>query len=225
VVQSVIVVLGADPTTTAVKTSASEGTSSEGHSTGTTKEATTTASEGGTEAHTTEATAEKQPDNPILPTTPEFIWGAITFSILWALMKFVLLKPIQKTMADRADKVRGDIEAADGAKEGATHAIADYESTLASARVEASRIIDDARAQAEAARKERIAAAEAEVAELRAAAASEVATAKAEALSEMRSNVVTIAVQAAEAVVQKPLDAAAQRPIVEEYLNRVGSQN
>lgn len=171
------------------------------------------------------ATTEKQPDNPILPTTPEFIWGAVTFTILWALMKFVLLKPIQKTMADRADKVRGDIEAADGARDGATHAIAEYESTLASARVEASRIIDDARAQAEATRKERMAAAEAEVAELRAAAAAEVSAAKAEALTEMRSNVVTIAVQAAEAVVQKPLDVAAQRPIVEEYLNRVGSQN
>jgi F-type H+-transporting ATPase subunit b len=224
VVQSIIVVLSSDPTTSAVKASASEGTSGEGHSTGSTKEATTTAGEGGgAEAHTTEAAA--QPDNPILPTAPEFIWGAVTFTILWALMKFVLLKPIQKTMADRADKVRGDIEAADGAKEGATHAIAEYESTLASARVEASRIIDDARAQAEAARKERIAAAEAEVAELRAAAASEVAAAKAEAMAGMRSNVVTIAVQAAEAVVQKPLDVDAQRPIVEEYLNRVGSQN
>ena len=41
----------------------------------------------------------------------------------------------------------------------------------------------------------------------------------------VRSNVATIAVQAAEAVVQKRLDAVAQRQIVDDYLNRVGSQN
>ena len=195
----------------------------------------TTAETGGhseTKAETTsesgghsETTAEvKQPDNPILPTGPELAWGAATFTILWILMKFVLLKPTQKTMADRADKIRGDLDAADAAKAQALEAVADYEASRASARVEASRIIDDARAQAEATRKERIAAAEAEVAELRAAAAAEVSAAKAEALASMRSSVATIAVQAAEAVVQKPLDAGAQRPIVDEYLNRA-SQN
>jgi len=221
VVQSIIVVLSADPTTTTVKSGASSGTSGQGQ----TVTPISAVATSGAPATTTTAAPAPLPDNPILPTTPELIWGAVTFSILWALMKFVLLKPIQNTMADRADKVRGDIEAADGAKDGAVHAIADYEATLASARVEASRIIDDARVQAEAARKERLAAAEAEVADLRATAAADVAAAKAEALADMRTNVVTIAVQAAEAVVQKPLDVAAQRPLVEEYLNRVGSQN
>ena len=41
----------------------------------------------------------------------------------------------------------------------------------------------------------------------------------------MRESVAAIAVQAAQAVVQKPLDAGAQRATVDEYLNRVGSQN
>jgi F0F1-type ATP synthase membrane subunit b/b' len=124
-----------------------------------------------------------------------------------------------------APLVRTDIESAEGAKAQAVSAIAEYEATLASARVEASRIIDDARAQAESGRKEKIAAAEAEVAELRAAAAAEVSAAKSEALQSMRSNVAAIAVQAAEAVVQKPLDAGASRAIVDEYLNRAVSQN
>lgn len=214
-VQSVIRVAQAEDTTTTVKSGASEST---GH---TETKAETTAETGG---HS-ETTAEvKQPDNPILPIGPELAWGAGCFLLLWILMKFVLLKPTQKTMADRADKIRTDLDAADAAKAQALDAVAEYESSLASARVEASRIIDDARAQAETTRKERIAAAEAEVAELRAAAAAEVATAKAEALASMRSSVATIAVQAAEAVVQKPLDAGAQRQIVDDYLNRA-SQN
>jgi F-type H+-transporting ATPase subunit b len=176
---------------------------------------------------TAETTAEapKQPDNPILPTGQELLWGAVTFTLLWILMKFVLLKPIQKTMADRADKVRGDVADAEAARASALSALAEYEASLASARVEAGRIIDDGRAQAEAKRKEIIAEAEAEVAELRAAATAEVNDAKSVAMTSMRSSVATIAVQAAEAVVQKRLDENAMRSIVDDYLNRVGSQN
>jgi len=175
--------------------------------------------EGGGEAG--HATTEAQPDNPILPTGPELIWAVGCFVLLWALMKFVLLKPIQKTMADRADKIRGDLEAAETAKDQGQAALAEYEASLASARAEASRIIDDARTQAEEQRKEILAGAEAEVSQLRASANAEVTEAKNEALASMRSSVATIAVQAAEAVVQKRLDAVAQRQIVDDYLNRV----
>lgn len=192
---------------------AAEGeTPAEGH-------ATSTGTAGETHAVT------KEPSNPILPEPFEMASGAIVFVLLWALMKFVLLKPIQQTMADRADRIREDLSTADAAKSQGESAVAEYEASLASARVEASRIIDDARAQAEAKRKELIAAAEAEVGELRSQAAAEVSSAKAEALTSMRASVATIAVQAAEAVVQKRLDEGAQRSIVDEYLNRVGSQN
>jgi F-type H+-transporting ATPase subunit b len=166
-----------------------------------------------------------QPANPILPTAPEFVWGAVCFTILWILMKFVLLKPIQQTMADRADKVRGDIAEAESSRSAAVDGLAEYEASLASARVEAGRIIDDARGQAEEKRKEILAAAEAEVAELRAIATAEVNQAKAEALASMRSSVGSIAVQAAEAVVQKSLDEQAQQATIEAYLTRTGAQN
>lgn len=166
-----------------------------------------------------------QPSNPILPVTNELFWAVVTFVALWALMKFVLLPPVQKTMAERDDKIRADLAHAESSAGQADSALAEYEASLASARAEASRIIDDARVQAEAARKEKITAAEAEVAELRAAAAAEVAEAKAAAMASMRDSVASIAVQAAQAVVQKPLDAGAQRAAVDEYLNRAGSQN
>jgi F-type H+-transporting ATPase subunit b len=172
-----------------------------------------------------ESGAAEQPNNPILPVPNELFWGFITFVALWALMKFVLLPPVQKTMAERDDKVRSDLAHAETSSSQAETALAEYEASLASARVEASRIIDDARTQAEAARKQTIAAAEAEVGELRAAAAAEVAEAKAQALASMRESVAAIAVEAAQAVVQKPLDVGAQRATVDEYLNRVGSQN
>ena len=167
---------------------------------------------------------EAQPDNPILPTGPELAWGAGTFLLLWALMKFVLLKPIIKTMEDRSARIQGDLGNAEELRSEAATALSEYEASLASARTEASRLIDEARHEAEEERRRILAAAEAEVAELRSAANAEVAEAKREALSSMRSSVSSIAVQAAELVVQKRLDEAAQRAIVDDFLNRA-SQN
>lgn len=211
-----------EPTTTVKAVSTKETTGGESHATTSETPGQTAEQTGETLAH--EAEVQAQPENPILPTGPELAWAAVSFTLLWALMKFVLLKPIQATMAERAEKVRSDGDHADRAKEQAEAAVAEYEASLAGARAEASRIIDDARTQAEAKRREIIAAAEAEVAEAKAAAAAEVAEAKATALADLRGSVATIAVQAAEAVIQKPLDAGAQRAIVDEYLSRA-SQN
>jgi F-type H+-transporting ATPase subunit b len=184
-----------------------------------------------TEGHTPESSTaetgghtEAQPDNPILPTGPELAWGAASFLLLWALMKFVLLKPIIKTMEERSTRISRDLGNAEELRSEAAAALAGYEASLASARTEASHIIDAARAEAEAERGRVLAEAEAEATELRARASAEVTAAKTEALASMRSSVATIAVQAAELVVQKRLDEGAQRAIVDEFLNRA-SQN
>jgi F-type H+-transporting ATPase subunit b len=174
--------------------------------------------------HPTTEAETHQPDNPVLPVGGELLWSAGCFILLWALLKFWLLKPIVKTMEERSAKIRGDIQAAESARSEASTALTEYERTLAGARTEASGIIDEARTQADEERKRLMAAAEAEVSELRAAANAEVTRAKSVALVSLRDQVADIAVQAAEAVVQKRLDAGAQRAIVEEYLNRA-SQN
>jgi len=171
----------------------------------------------------TQEVVEKAPNNPILPVANELFWGAICFFGLWALMKFVLLKPIVKTMDDRAAKVRDDLDQAERAESELVSAIEQYQAGLASAKAEATGIIEAARAEADAYRADVLARAEAEVATLRTAAADEVATAKTNAMAELRSSVADIAVQAASAVVQKPLDAAAEMQVIEDYVNRAGS--
>ncbi len=166
------------------------------------------------------AAATTEVSNPILPVGPELIWGAVTFFLLWALMKFVLLKPVMKGMEDRQAKIRADIDAADTAKVGADSAVVEYDASLASARAEATRIIEDSRAQGEAKRKELVGAAEAEVAALRATAAEEIAVAKATAMGRIRGDVASIAVGAAGAVVGKQLDVEAHRATVDSYLSQ-----
>jgi F-type H+-transporting ATPase subunit b len=166
---------------------------------------------------------EKAPNNPILPVANELFWGAVCFFGLWALMKFVLLKPIVATMQERAAKVRDDLDQAERAERELEAAIEQYAAGLSSAKAEATRTIEDARAQADTYRAAKIAEAEAEVAALRTAAAEEVLTAKAEAMAQLRGGVAQIAVDAASAVVQRPLDPAAQMQVIEDYVNRAGS--
>lgn len=183
--------------------------------------------QGGEELPITEEELLEEPEtsNPILPTGNELFWAAITFVILWALMKYVLLPPVLKTMEAREAKVRDDLAAAESARQQADARLAEYEASLTSAKTEAVRIIEDARVKAEADRKAVTAEAEAEVAAQKAQAAQEVAEAKERALAELKASVAGIAVDAAEAVVQKQLDRQAEMQTIEDYVNRAGSQN
>lgn len=171
------------------------------------------------------ATTEAAPKNPILPVANELFWGAICFFGLWALMKFVLLKPILKTMQDRAAKVRDDLDQAERAERELESAVEQYQSGLNSAKAEATREIEDARAQADTYRAQAIGQAESEVGALRSVAAEEVAAKKAAALAELREGVADVAVAAAGAVVQRQLDKATEMQAIEDYVNRAGSQS
>lgn len=169
--------------------------------------------------------AESVAKNPILPTINEMFWAAVVFLLLWTLMKFVLLPPITKVMAARADAIRNDHQGAESADSNRVGRLAEYEAGLAGARSEAVAIIEQARSEGDVERRTQITAAEAEVAALRSEAATEISGAKVRARSELTSSIADIAVGAAEAVVQKPIDRAAQTALVEDYVSRSGSQN
>jgi len=176
------------------------------------------------ETEAVEGGAKEEVANPILPTGNELIFGGLFFLVLWALMKWVLLPPVVKVMDDRDAKVRSDLDGADAARGQRETLAAEYEAALSAARAEATRLVEDARAQADARRAELIAAAEADVAAARAAATAEVNEAKVVAMAQLRGQVAGIATAAAEAVVQRPLDAGAQQ-LIDQYLSRSGSQN
>lgn len=170
-------------------------------------------------------TADEDSINPILPAVNELFYAAVFFLALWALMKWVFLPPILKVMQARSDQVRQDLDAAEHARAQAELATANYQETLAAARAEATRIIEDARAQADARRGEIVGEAEAEVARRRAEAAEEIAAAKAEALGQLRETIGSVAVSAAEAVVGRQLDSAAQQGVIDEHLSPSPSSN
>ncbi len=169
----------------------------------------------------TEAGEAVQQDNPILPTVPEMFWGAVSFFALFLLIKFVLLPPVKKVMDDRAQQIRGDLDAAEKARERADSAAEEAHDELADVRAEAAQIVDQARTEAETERARIIGDAETEVAAMKAEAEAEIANARAEALSGVGPQVSDLAVDAASRVMGRQVSLAQSQPIVDRYLSNL----
>ena len=168
---------------------------------------------------TTTETTEEAP-NPILPVWGEVLWNFGAFVVLVVLMKYVAYPAVKKAIDARNAKVAGDLAAATAAKEHADQVLVDYQAKITHARAQANAIIEEARQSVEALRSDQLSALNAELATMRAQAAAEIEEAKARALADLRSGVTDLAISAAERVVGRPVDRAAQIDAIEAYLRQ-----
>lgn len=161
----------------------------------------------------------------LLPETAELIWGLVAFLILMGLMlKFVFPK-LNQTLAERATAIQGKMEEADSKLNEAEAAKASYEASIADARGEATRIIDEAKTTAESLRADIVAKAEAEAAAIVERAHTEVTAERDRALQELRTQVGAISVELASRIVERELDTATHQGLVDEYIQQLSSQN
>jgi len=175
---------------------------------------------GGTSTSTApQSVAAEDVPNPVLPAMNEIFWSAIFFLLLWGLMKYVLLPPIRKLQAQRAQKLQDDRDAAQRAEEDLAKAQADYDAAFHAAREEASLLLDEARTRASDRRAELVGAAVADVSESRAAATREMSVARSEAVDGLRDQIRELAVDAAANVLgNRPSDTAAADRAIDELL-------
>jgi len=157
--------------------------------------------------------------NPVLPDNPgEIFWSAVGFFSLWILMRYWLLPPLLRVRAQRREQELADRQAAAAAEEQAEQVRRDYDATLAEARAEAHRMLEESRAAAEQERGRRISEVEAELAAERQAAMAELETARSAAVAGLGGDVADLAVAAASKVVDTPLDPSNHRSTVESYV-------
>jgi F-type H+-transporting ATPase subunit b len=147
----------------------------------------------------------------------------MAFAILFIVKSKFAYPPIKKVMEARSEKIQGDLDAADTARSEAEGLRAEYDSKIAEAQAEASRILEAARAEAEQVRQDRIAAIEPEIDEKRAQADADIEAAKARAMADVRAQVTSLAVGAAEQVVRSSLDEASYSRLVDDYIESVSS--
>jgi len=161
--------------------------------------------------------------NPILPATNEVVVGAISFLIVFFVLWKLAFPGIKAAMEARADKIRGDLDAAESQKNQAQQVLEDYQRQLADARSEAGRIIEESRRAADDLRRDLMAKAESEAAELRQRAQADIDATVARAKADLQREVASFAVTIAERVVERNLDRDAQLALIERYINEVGA--
>lgn len=170
-----------------------------------------------------ENTEDIKAKNPILPEGKEIVWAVIAFAIVFGLLAWKAWPAIKKALKDREDRIRGDLERAEGARVEAEQSLEEYRHQLAEARTEANAIVEQAREAADQVRRDLIARAEADAAELRARAADDIRLATERAMSELHGKVAQLSIDLAEKVIEQNLDRDAQVRLIENYINQVGS--
>ena len=162
--------------------------------------------------------------SPIIPAKNEFIWGTISFVVLFFLLWKFAWPGLKKGMDARSERIQNDIEQAETAKVEAETVLAEYRAQLADARNEAARILEEARQQADAVKRDQEQRLQTELAQLRERAAADVEAAKAQALADLRHDVAELAVGAAEVVVRHNLDRSSQQQLVDQYIDELASR-
>ena len=162
--------------------------------------------------------------NQLLPETNEIIWGFVGFAVVFFFVWKLGMPAIKKSMDDRTERIRNDLDSAEAQRTEADRLLADYRAQLADAKNESARIIEEARQSADALKRDQEARLQSELAEMRSRAAADVESAKVQAIADLRGEVAQLAVGAAEVVVRRNLDAATQTQLVEDFINSVGAR-
>jgi F-type H+-transporting ATPase subunit b len=165
-----------------------------------------------------------QAPNTILPATNEIIAGALAFFILLGVLAKFAYPALKQGMENRTERIRDDLQKAEDARVEAEGALEEYRQRLATARQEATRIIEDARATADSMKHDLTQRADAEIAEMKQRAAADIEASKAQAIADLHGEVAQLAIGAAEVVVQKNLDHSTQIQLIENYINEVGAK-
>jgi F-type H+-transporting ATPase subunit b len=159
----------------------------------------------------------------LYPKLSELILGAIAFFILFAFMYKWALPRINQVLEARRDKIQGDLEKAEQTKTEADKMLADYRQSLAGAKEESNRIIEETRKTADSMRKDLQVKAEEEAQQIVARAQDEIRAERDRVFNELRTQVADIAVTLAGRVVGAELDTKSHQRLIDEYIEQVAS--
>lgn len=156
-------------------------------------------------------------------------WGsmltqAIVFLILlWVVNKFAM-GPLMAVMEKRRQHVENEISSAERNRQEAEALLAEQRKVLDEARAESKAIIDRAVKQASDEAAKIVAEAQAATESMKAGAKAELAREVEKAKAELRGELTSISVLLASKIIEKELDAEAQKTTVDKFLAQVGDR-
>ena len=148
-------------------------------------------------------------------------WTLIIFVVLAIILSKFAFGPITAAVRAREEALEEAITAAKRDREEAAKLLAEHRAALDASRGEAQKLIADARVAAERVRAELVEQAHAEQANMLTRARQEIESEKSNAIAQLRREAVDLAIAGAGKVIERNLDQAANRQLVESFLASV----
>ncbi len=146
----------------------------------------------------------------------------VNMILTYLILKKFLFKPVQKMIKDRQDEIDGLYQDAENAKTEAEEMKADLESRLQGAKETSAEMIRSAAATAGKRSEEIIRSAKNDAAALKEKAMQDIALEKKKALNEVKDDISVLALEIAEKVIRKEINAEDQKMFVDEFIDRIG---
>jgi F-type H+-transporting ATPase subunit b len=171
------------------------------------------------------ATEGEDPFSPVVPHWTELVWGAVFFFLLLGILYKVAWPSLQAALAAREKAIVGSLREAEATKAEADGVLAEYRAKLADAQSEAQRIIDEGRRTGEQIVADARSRADVEAQQILTRAQSEIAAERDRAISALRAELAGLSIELASRVVGKSLDTAAQRALVDSYIDELATSS
>lgn len=150
-------------------------------------------------------------------------WTLLVFAVLFFVLSKFAFKPILAAVEGREQALRDAMEQAKADRDAAAAALAEQQQHLAAARTDAQAIIAAGRATAEKMRADLLEATRTQQGEMLERAKRDIQSEKMSAIAELRREAVDLAIAGASKVIEKNLDDAQNRKLVENYLTSLGN--
>lgn len=170
--------------------------------------------------HATEG-AEAAKGGLLSPSGGLMFWTLIIFLILFFVLSRYAFKPITAAVAAREKALEDAIAGAKADREAAAKLLAEHQAQLDAARGEAQKLIVEGRQVGEKVRAEMIEETRAQQQEMLERARREIESEKVKAIADLRREAVDLAIAGAGKVIEKNLDDASNRQIVESFLSSI----
>jgi F-type H+-transporting ATPase subunit b len=148
-------------------------------------------------------------------------WTLVVFAVVFFVLSKFAFGPITKAVNDREQALVDAIDAAKKDRDDAAKLLDEHRKQIESARGEAQRFIAEGRAQAEKMKAEMLESTHAQQAELLERARRDIDAEKTKAIDELRREAIDLALAGAGKVIEKNLDDAQNRKLVESYLSSI----
>jgi F-type H+-transporting ATPase subunit b len=164
------------------------------------------------------AEAEAAKGGLLTPSGGLMVWTLVIFVVLFFVLSRYAFKPIIAAVADREKALEEAIAGAKADREAAAKVLAEHQAQLEAARGEAQKPIVEGRSVGEKLRAEMVEETRGQQQDMLERARREIDAEKERAIAELRREAVELAIAGAGKVIEKNLDDASNRSIVEKFL-------